>query len=169
MNGFKNVRSIFPIPKDWERDSDRKSFAIRIEQALKTLFTRKYVAGIRVNDAEVAGDPDNMVDLRQIVRYQFSVPNNGTRTLTFDTSSTYTFLMIAAANNSNNRGMWLINHQGSNSTTSVDVIKSASNLTVTAGVTDHVITIAKSGTVITNVVLFLIYPITSNGPTITGS
>lgn len=166
---LKNIRSIFPIPRDWEKDNDRRSFAVRVDQALRELSTRRYVTAVRVNDVKVEPDANDAVDLRQIVRYQFSVPNNGTRTLTFNTSSTYTFLMIAAANNSNNRGMWLINHQGSNSATSVDVIKSASNLTVTAGVTDHVITITKSGTVVTNVVLFLVYPITSNGPTITGT
>ena len=168
---LKNLRSIFPIPKDWERDSDRKNFAIRIDQALKTLFAKKTVSGIRVNNSEVKPDDYDVIDLRQIVRYQFSVPNNGTRTLTIGAGGTgsYTFLMIAAANSASNRGMWIVNKQGSNSTTSVDVIKSASNLTVTAGETDNVITIEKNGTVVTNVVLFLVYPVTSNGPEIVGS
>ena len=40
MGIIKNIRSIFPLPKGWENDSDRKAFGIRIEQTLRDLFAR---------------------------------------------------------------------------------------------------------------------------------
>ena len=40
MGIIKNIRSIFPLPKAWENDSDRKAFGIRIEQTLRDLFAR---------------------------------------------------------------------------------------------------------------------------------
>lgn len=64
MSIIRKVRSIFPIPKDWEKDDDRKSFAIRIEQSLRELFT-KSIFGIRIGTNGSIRTPgtDNVVTL----------------------------------------------------------------------------------------------------------
>jgi hypothetical protein len=38
MGIIKKVRSIFPIPKDWENDEDRKQFSIRLDKMIRELF-----------------------------------------------------------------------------------------------------------------------------------
>lgn len=62
MGILRSVRSVLPIPKDWERDSDRKNFAIRVETALRELFSRR-VAKIKVNGSEVQTDDHDVADL----------------------------------------------------------------------------------------------------------
>lgn len=57
MGIIRKVRSIFPIPKDWEKDDDRKNFAIRIEQFFRELFTRS-IFGIRIGSGGAVRTPD---------------------------------------------------------------------------------------------------------------
>ena len=40
MEPVKKTRSIYPIPKDWEKDEDRKRFAIRLDEIIRELFAR---------------------------------------------------------------------------------------------------------------------------------
>ena len=80
MGIIKRVRSIFPIPKDWEKDDDRKSFAIRIEQAFRELFT-KSVFGLRIGTNGSVRTPgtDNVITLGNASTR--TVANNLTTTL----------------------------------------------------------------------------------------
>ena len=37
----KNIRNIFPLPKSWEKDDDLRNFGIRINDAIRVLFSQK--------------------------------------------------------------------------------------------------------------------------------
>ena len=58
MDPIKKTRSIYPIPKDWEKDEDRKRFAIRLDEIIRELFAR-----VKNNLTTTA--PGGVLDARQ--------------------------------------------------------------------------------------------------------
>lgn len=86
MGIMKNIRSVLPIPRAWEQDSDRKNFALRVETALRELFSRR-VAKIRINGNEVSTDDHDVADLVNIVVYQKLTCANGENNFTVSANS----------------------------------------------------------------------------------
>lgn len=62
MDIIKKVRSIFPIPKDWEKDEDRKQFSIRLDKMIRELFSKR-VAGVKVGSDLLKPDKNDVVSL----------------------------------------------------------------------------------------------------------
>lgn len=58
MEPIKKTRSIYPIPKDWEKDEDRKRFAIRLDDMIRELFAR-------VKNNLTTASPGFVLDARQ--------------------------------------------------------------------------------------------------------
>ena len=58
MEPVKKTRSIYPIPKDWEKDEDRKRFAIRLDEIIRELFAR-------VKNNLTTKEPGFVLDARQ--------------------------------------------------------------------------------------------------------
>lgn len=51
-------KSIYPIPKDWERDEDRKKFAVRLDEIVRELYSR-------VKNNLTTASPGFVLDARQ--------------------------------------------------------------------------------------------------------
>ena len=134
--------------------------------AVKNNLTTTIVGGVL--DARQGKALSDMIENKLKV-YTFSIPNNGTRTLTISGSASCTFLAMTAANYGQNRGMWILNRRGSNSETSGNAVMAATNITVGVGETDNVVTFTKSGTYSTYLILICFFVSSGDPPTITGS
>ena len=63
MDVIKKVRSIFPIPKDWERDDDRKQFSLRLDGIIRELFGRR-VAVLKMGSTRMQPDSNDVVTVK---------------------------------------------------------------------------------------------------------
>lgn len=63
MDIIKKVRSIYPIPKDWESDNDRKQFSLRLDGMLRELFGRR-VAVLKIGSTRMQPDNNDVVTVK---------------------------------------------------------------------------------------------------------
>ena len=73
----KNIRNIFPLPKSWEKDDDLRKFGIRINDAIRELFSRR-VAKIKAGSTVLSSDENDIVLLGSAATQ--AVANNLTTT-----------------------------------------------------------------------------------------
>ena len=62
MSVLKHIKTVLPLPKEWEKDEDRKRFGLRIEQAIRELFSKR-VTGVKAGGKEQPVDKNGNVVL----------------------------------------------------------------------------------------------------------
>lgn len=163
MGIIKHVRSVFPIPKAWEHDDDRKNFAMRVETAIRELFARRVVK-VKVNGAAYGPANDDTVDLGELARPDdvpkrkryFAAKSNATITHEFTTNSPFLLLITRAATSySSMVGLYAGNASSSNANVRA-LVAPTTNTPPTVSISNRTLTVVTTATN-TNVTVIDLY------------